>query len=134
MGSINDKNGMDLTDAEDIKKRWQEYTDCYCQVTSVMSNSVRPHKRQPTRLPCPWVSPSNNTGVDCHFLLQCMKVKSKSEVAQLCPTLSNPHGLHAAYQAPPSMEFSRQKYWSGVPLLSPRIHRRTVQKRASRPR
>ena len=55
-----------------------------------MSNSVRPHRRQPTRLPCPWASPGKNTGVGCHFLLQCMKVKSTSEVAQSCPTLSNP--------------------------------------------
>ena len=55
-----------------------------------MSDSVWPHRQQPTRLPCPWDSPSKNTGVGCHFLLQCMKVKSKSEVAQSCPTLSNP--------------------------------------------
>ena len=56
----------------------------------VMSNSVRPHRRQPTRLPRPWDSPGKNTGVGCHFLLQCMKVNSESEVAQLCQTLSNP--------------------------------------------
>ena len=55
-----------------------------------MSDSVRPHRRQPTRLPCPWDSPGKNTGVGCHFLLQCMKVKSVSEVAQLCPTLRDP--------------------------------------------
>ena len=54
-----------------------------------MSDSVRPHRQQPTRLPCPWDSPGQNTGVDCHFLLQCMKVKSESEVVQLCPTLSD---------------------------------------------
>ena len=54
-----------------------------------MSDSVRPHRRQPTRLPRPWDSPGKNTGVGCHFLLQCMKVKSESEVVQLCPTLSN---------------------------------------------
>ena len=46
--------------------------------------------RQPTRLPHPWDSPGKNTGVGCHFLLQCMKVKSKSEVAQLCSTPSDP--------------------------------------------
>ena len=45
---------------------------------------------QPTRLPRPWDSPGKDTGVGCHFLLQCMKVKSESEVAQSCPTLSNP--------------------------------------------
>ena len=55
-----------------------------------MSNSVRPQRRQPTRLPCPWDSPGKSTGVGCHFLLQCMKVKSESEVAQSCPTLSDP--------------------------------------------
>ena len=55
-----------------------------------MSDSVRPHRRQPTKLPHPWDSPGKNTGVGCHFLLQCMKVKSKSEVAQLCPTLRDP--------------------------------------------
>ena len=55
-----------------------------------MSNSVRPHRRQPTRLPRPWDSPGKNTGVGCHFLLQCMKVKSEREVAQLCLTLSDP--------------------------------------------
>ena len=54
-----------------------------------MSNSVRPHRWQPTRFPCPWDSPGKNTGVGCHFLLQCMKVKSESEVAQSCLTLSN---------------------------------------------
>ena len=54
-----------------------------------MSDSVQPHRRQPTRLPGPWDSPGKNTGVGCHFLLQCMKVKSESEVAQSCPTLSN---------------------------------------------
>ena len=54
-----------------------------------MSDSVRPHRRQPTRLPRPWDSPGKNTGAGCHFLLQCTKVKSESEVAQLCPTLSD---------------------------------------------
>ena len=55
-----------------------------------MSDSVRSHRWQPTRLPHPWDSPSKNTGVGCHFLLQCMKVESESEVAQSCPTLSDP--------------------------------------------
>ena len=53
---------------------------------------MRPHRRQPTRLPRPWDSPGKNTGVGCHFLLQCMKVKRESEVAQSCPTLSDPMG------------------------------------------
>ena len=55
-----------------------------------MSNSVRPHRRQPSRLPRPWDSPGKNTGVGRHFLLQCMKVKGESEVVQSCPTLSDP--------------------------------------------
>ena len=81
MGTIKDRNGMDLTEAEDIKKRWQEYTE------------------------------------------------SDSEVTQSFPTLCNP--MDCSLPAPPSMGFSRQEYWSGLPLPSPRIHRRTVQKRSS---
>ena len=72
--------------------------------------------RQPTRLCCPWDSPGKNTGEGCHFLRQCMKVKSESEVAQSC-LLATP--WTEANQAPPSMGFSRQEYWSGVPLPSP---------------
>ena len=71
-----------------------------------MSNSVRLHRRQLSRLPCPWDSPGKNTGVGCHFLLQCMKVKSESEVAQPCPTLSDPmdcslpdSSIHGIFQA-----------------------------------
>ena len=59
-----------------------------------MSDSVRPHRRQPTRLPRPWDSPGKNTGMGCHFILQCMKVESESEVTQSCPTLSEPHGRY----------------------------------------
>ena len=77
---------------------------------------MRPHRRQPTRLPYPWDSLGKNIGVGCHFLLQCMKVKSESEVAQSCPTLVTP--WTTAYQAPPPMGFSRQEYWSGVLLPS----------------
>ena len=86
-----------------------------------MCDSVRPHRQQPTRLPHPWDSPSKNTGVGCHFLLQCMTVKSESEVAQSCPSLATP--WTAAYQATPSMGFSRQEYWSGVPLRLGFLHR-----------
>ena len=71
-----------------------------------MSNSMRPHRWQPTRLPHPWDSPGKNTGVGCHFLLQCMKVKSESEVAQSCRTLGNPmdcslpgSSVHGIFQA-----------------------------------
>ena len=82
-----------------------------------MSNSVGPHRRQPRRLPCPWDSPGKNTGVGCHFLLQCMKGKSESEVAQSCPTLSNP--MNCSLPGSSTHGFSRQEYWSGVPLPSP---------------
>ena len=124
-----------------------------------------PIDSSPTRLPCPWDSPGKNTRVCCHCLLQCMKVKSESEIAQSCRTLSDPMDCSppgspvpgilqarilervaisfsnawkwrvqvkslsrvgflatpwtAAYQAPPSMGFSRQEYWSEVPLPSP---------------
>ena len=133
-----------------------------------MSDSVRPHRWQPTRLPRPWDSPGKNSGVGCHFPLQCMKVKSESEVAQLFLTLIDPMDCSlpgssipgilqartlewvaisfsnawqwkvkvkslscfwllvtpwtAAYQAPLSVGFSRQEYWSGVPLPSPTRH------------
>ena len=87
---------------------------------------MQPHRRQPTRLPRPWDSPGKNTGVGCHFLLQCMKVKSQSEVVQSCPTLKATRWI-AAYQAPPSMAFSRQEYWSGVPLPSPTKYMRHTQ-------
>ena len=74
-----------------IKKLQVRILCCCCyEVTSVVSDSVRPHRRQPTRPPCPWDSPGKNTGMGCHFLLQCMKVKSESEVAQSCLTLCNP--------------------------------------------
>ena len=71
-----------------------------------MSDSVRPHRWQPTRLRRPWDSPGKNTGVGCHFLLQCMKVKSESEVAQSCPILRDPmdysppgSSVHGIFQA-----------------------------------
>ena len=73
---------------------------------SVVSDSVQPQRRQPTRHLCPWDSPGKNTGVGCHFLLQCMKVKSESEVAQSCPTLGDPmdwslpdSSVHGVFQA-----------------------------------
>ena len=84
------------------------YTYIYicCQVASVMSDSVRPHGLQPTRLLCPWDSPGKNTGVGGHFLLQCMKVKSQSEIAQSCLTLCDPmdcslpgSSIHGIFQA-----------------------------------
>ena len=71
-----------------------------------MSDSVQPHRQQPNRLPRPWDSPGKNTGVGCHFLFQCMKLKSESEVAQSCMTRSNPmdcslpsSSVHGIFQA-----------------------------------
>ena len=89
---------------------------CYCcYVASVVSDSVRLHSRQPTRLARPWDSPGKNTGVGCHFLLQCTKVKVKS--LGRVRLFATP--WTAAYQAPLSMGFSRQEYWSALPLPSP---------------
>ena len=71
-----------------------------------MSDSVWPHRRQPTRLPCPSDSPGKNAGVGCHFLLQCVKVKNESEVSRSCPTLSDTmdcslpgSSIHGIFQA-----------------------------------
>ena len=71
-----------------------------------MSDSVRSRRWQPTRLPRPWDSPGKNIGLGCHFLLQCMKAKSESEVTQSCPTLSDPmdcslpgSSIHGIFQA-----------------------------------
>ena len=79
---------------------------CCYWVASVMSDSVWPHRRQPTRLPRPWDSPGRNTGVGCHFLLQCRKVKSESEGTQSCLTLQDPmdcsppgSSVHGIFQA-----------------------------------
>ena len=86
-----------------------------------MSDSVRPHRRQPARLHRPWDSPGKNTGVGCHFLLQCMKVKSEREVAQSCLTLLDPmdcsppgSSVHGIFQARVlewgAIAFSTMKY------------------------
>ena len=100
--------------------------NCYCYVTSVMSDSVQSHRWQPTRLPRPWDSPGKNTGVGCHFLLQCRKVKSESEVAQWCPTLSDPinyslpgSSVHGIFQA-------RVLEWGAIAFSE---FQRTYQKR-----
>ena len=79
----------------DQKVGWGQY---YCSKSAAAAAAkslqscltLRPHRQQPTRLRRPWDSPGKNTGVGCHFLLQCMKMKSESEVAQLCPTLNKP--------------------------------------------
>ena len=82
------------------------YSLLFAAAKSIQSDSVRPHRWQPTRLPHPWDSSGKNTGVGCHFLLQCVKVKSESEVAQSCPTPSDPldcslpgSSVHGIFQA-----------------------------------
>ena len=87
-----------------------------------MSDSVRPHRRQPIRLHRPWDSPGKNTGVGCHFLLQCMKGKSESEVTQSCPTPSDPmdcslpgSSVHGIFQA-------RVLEWGAVAFSKKRTH------------
>ena len=84
-----------------------------------MSDSVWPHRWKPTRLLHPWDSPGKNTGVGCHFLLQCMKVKSESEVVQSCLTLSDPmdcsppgSSVHGIFQA-------RVLEWGAIALSGP---------------
>ena len=93
-----------------------------------MSDSARPHRQQPTRLPRPWDPPGKNTGVGCHFLLQCMKVKSESEVAQSCLTCSNPmdcslsgfsvHGIFQAKSTGVGCHYLFQSYTLGSRSLS----------------
>ena len=79
---------------------------CWSHFSRVRLCETQPHRQQPIRLSRPWDSPGKNTGVGCHFLLQCMKVKSESEVAQLYPTLSDPmdyslpgSSVHGIFQA-----------------------------------
>ena len=88
--------------------------------------TVRPHRRQPTRLPRPWDSPGKNTGVGCHCLLQCVKVKSEGEVGQLCPTPSDPmdcsppgSSIHGIFQA-------RVLEWCAI-AFSGQLHKATVK-------
>ena len=101
----NDEIAEDSNKTANKKKAAFKIPSC-CYVASVVSNSVRPYRRQPTRLPRPWDSPGKNSGVGCHFLLQCMKVKSEREVAQSCPTLRDPmdyslpgSSIHGIFQA-----------------------------------
>ena len=108
-----------------------------CVSRSVVSNSLRPHELQPTRLLCPWNSPGKNTGVGCHFLLQGISLTQGSNPGlphcrqtlyclsyQGSPNLLSCVRLFvipwtAVYQASPSIKYSRQQYWSGLPFLSP---------------
>ena len=84
------------------------------QVASVLSNSVQPHRGQPIRIPRPWDSPGKNMGVGCHFLLQCMKVKSESEVAQSCPTPSDPMDCSLPGSSIPGIFQARVLEWGAI--------------------
>ena len=97
-----------------------------------MSDSVRPQRQQSTRLPRPWDSPDKNTGVGCHFLLQCMIVKSKNEVTQSCPTLRDPvdcsppgSSVHGIFQARVlewgAIAFSGSIYLGKVNIYKPQM-------------
>ena len=89
--------------------RWVDFTPTLLLLLLSCFSRVRlctTPRWQPTRLHCPWDSPGKNTGVGCHFLLQCMKVKNESEVAQSCLTLSDPKdrsppgsSVHGIFQA-----------------------------------
>ena len=85
-----------------------------------MSDSVWPHRWQPTRLPHPWDSPGKNTGMGCRFLLQCMKVKSEREVAQSCPTLSDPMDCSLPGSSAHGIFLARVLEWGATLLLTKR--------------
>ena len=89
-----------------------------------MSDSVRPHRWQPTRLPCPWDSPSKNTGVGCHFLLHYMTVESESEVPQSCLTLVT--SWTAAHQALRPWDFPGKSTGVGCHCLLRSNNQRTL--------
>ena len=93
-----------------------------------MSDSVQPHRQQPIRFLRPWDSPGKNTGAGCHFLLQCVTVKSESEVTQSCPTLSDPtdrsppgSSVHGIFQA-------RVLEWGAIAFSMSLVHRSVNQK------
>ena len=91
---------------------------CCCCVASVVSDSVQPHRRQPTRLPRPWDSPGKSSGVGCHCLLQCIKVKSESEVAQSCLTLSDPMDCSLPGSSDHRIFQARVLEWVAIALAS----------------
>ena len=107
---------------EEASDDWSCTSACTCakslQSCPTLCDPI--HRRQPTRLPRPWDSPGKNTGVGCHFRLQCMKMKSESEVAQSCPTLGNPmdcspsgSSVHGIFQA-------RVLEWGAIAFSIPR--------------
>ena len=87
---------------------------CCCFVT-VMFNTLRPHGLSPPRFLCPWDFPGKNTGVGCHFLCQCMKMKSESEVAQSCPTLCDPMDCSPPGSSVHGILQARTLEWVAIP-------------------
>ena len=94
---------------------------------SIVSNSVRPHRWQPTRLPCPWDSPSKNTGVGGHFLLQCMKVKSESEAAQWYSIPSYPMVCSLPGSTVPGILQARILEWVAISFSNACMHAESLQ-------
>ena len=92
-----------------------------------MSNSVWPHRWQPTRLHRPWDSPGKNTGVGCHFLLQCRKVKSESEVAQSCPTLCDPMDCSLPGSSVHGILQARTLEWVSISFSNACMHTKLLQ-------
>ena len=88
-----------------------------------MSDPVWLHRRQPTRLLRSWDSPGKNTGVGCHFLLQCMKVKSESEVAQSCPTLRDRMDCNLPGSSVHEIFQARVLEWCAIAISIWRINR-----------
>ena len=110
---------------------FQRFTSLYAAAAAAKSlqscpTLCDPRDDSPPDFLAPWDSPGKNTGVGCHFLLQCMKVKSESEVIQSCPTLSDP--MDCSLPGSSVHGFSRQEYWSGVPLPSlTSLYRKTLR-------
>ena len=98
----------------------------FSRVRLCVTRQTEAHQAPPS-----WDSPGKNTGVGCHFFLQCMKVKSESEVAQSCSIFSNPMDCSLPGSSI-NMGFSRQEYWSGVPLPSPCSTQDVFKSRMSR--
>ena len=101
-------------------QRWAWYSACHKNAAAAAKSlqscpTLRPHRRQPTRLPHTWDSPGKNTAVGCHSLLQCMKVKSESEVSQACPNLNDP--MDCSLPAPSSWDFPDKSTGAGCDCL-----------------
>ena len=101
----------------------QPFAAAAAAVTSVVSDHVRPHRRQPTRLPRPWDSQGKDTGVGCRFLLHCMKVKSESEVTQSCLTPSNPMECSLPGSSIQGIFQARVLEWGAIAFSEPTLYK-----------